>query len=92
MSKKYHEKVMDLMDKGICESIGPLEGHLDSLKNDPHTYLLPTNMVVSKKTSSSSYRLCLDGSTLSSLLNPGPNLLADLTELLLRFRNKPFTV
>ena len=80
------------MNKGICESIGPLEGHLDCLRNDPHTYLLPTNMVNSKKTWSSSYCLCLDGSTLFSLLNPGTNLLANLTELLLRFRSKPYTV
>ena len=92
MSIKYHEKVTDLINKGICESIGSLDGHLDSIRNDPDTYLLPTNMVISKRTSTSSYRLCLDGSTLSSLLNSGPNLLADLTELLLRFRSKPYTV
>ena len=82
-------KITDMIEKCTISKVGSLNQILPELIETESTYLLPSNVLYNRTSTTTKTRVTIDGSKMGTFVQKGPSLLPKLFDLCLNFRSKP---
>ena len=85
----YMTKITDMIEKCTISKVGSLNQILPELIETESTYLLPSNVLYNRTSTTTKTRVTIDGSKMGTFVQKGPSLLPKLFDLCLNFRSKP---
>ena len=86
------DKIGDMLKRGTISRIGTLEETLPAIVEKGSTFLLTTNVLYNRASTSTPTRFCIDGSKMSSFVGKGAKIIANLFKLCVNFRSIPYVV